>query len=93
MREALAEDERDLRHLAVKREAALAELPIAFLPLLALRAAGLQGPPITRCRVVLGVDQRVNVVVHPREGMLQSRVVLLQPLLRRGPRRIPEELR
>ena len=40
-REALAEDERDLGHLAVEREAAFAKLSVAFLALLALRAAGL----------------------------------------------------
>ena len=83
MREALTDDERDLGHLAVKREAALAELPIAYLALLALRTAGLQGPSLGHGGIVLMVDQRVNVVVNPRERMLQCSVRLSQPFLSR----------
>ena len=80
MREALKDDQRDLGHLALEGKAALAELPIAFPPLLAFRTAGLQRPSLARGRIVPRIDQRMNMVVHPRERMLQPSVILLQPL-------------
>ena len=42
MSDALADDQRDLRELVLQRKAALAELAIVFLPLLAFGTAGLQ---------------------------------------------------
>ena len=93
MCEALTDDQRELGHLALEGETALAELPIDFLPLLSFRTAGLQRPSLARGGIVLGIDQRMNMVVHPRERMLQPSVMLLQPLFTRNLRRIPEELR
>ena len=42
MSDALADDQRDLRELVLQRKAALAELAVVFLPLLAFGTAGLQ---------------------------------------------------
>ena len=93
MSDAFADDQRDIRQLVLETKAALAVLSIAFLPFLAFGAAGLQRAALSRAGVVVWVDQRVNVVIHPRERMLQSSAILLQPFLGRSPRRIPEELR
>ena len=81
--DALTDDERAVCELVLQRETALAELRVALLPFVSFRSAGLQRPPLACIRVVLGVDQRVDVVVHPRERVLQPVVVLEQPLCAR----------
>ena len=65
--DAFADDQRDLRELVLERKAALAVLPIGFLPFLAFGAAGLQRPALTRGGVILRIHQRMNVVIHPTE--------------------------
>ena len=70
-----------LRQLVLERKAALAVLFIRFLSFFSFGAAGLQGTALSRAGVVVWVDQRMNVVIHSTQCMLQSGVELLQPFL------------
>ena len=65
--DAFADDQRDLREFVLEREAALAVLPIVFLPSLAFGAAGLQRLALTRRGVIFRIHQRMNVVIQPTE--------------------------
>ena len=81
---ALANDQGGVRELVLEREATFASLRIVFLTLSGFWAARLQRSPLSRVDVVLWINQRVDMMVHACECMLQPGTVLTQPFFCRG---------
>ena len=85
-RDALTDDQRDIRHLVFEGGDAIAELPIALLPCLGFGTAGLQRPSLTRGGIVIRIDQRMKYggsyeTAHAAtSGETVSTTLLLMPL-------------